>query len=231
VAQMVIEDVTNEPFATFVQREITDPLGATSLHWAWTPELSAAVLVQPMLLVVTGLAYNWICGNPPVAMQPAGPLAAFAVTIIFLAIATLGEEIGWRGLALPALQSLQSALKASLILGILWAAWHIPFWLLLDTFDQFGWTYLALNFLFVVPGTFYITWFFNHGRSSVLLAIAFHLAFNIVNTAVFPVTVNPGAFALFIAADWVVTLLLLRHLAPSESGRQHESGRQAVASG
>jgi CubicO group peptidase (beta-lactamase class C family) len=37
--QLLIEDVTGEPFATFVRNEITDPLGATSLRWAWTSEL------------------------------------------------------------------------------------------------------------------------------------------------------------------------------------------------
>jgi CubicO group peptidase (beta-lactamase class C family) len=39
VLQLLVEDVTGEPFATFVQREITEPLGATSVRWAWTPEL------------------------------------------------------------------------------------------------------------------------------------------------------------------------------------------------
>ena len=39
--QVLIEDVTGEPFADFVQREITDPLGARSLRWEWTPELEA----------------------------------------------------------------------------------------------------------------------------------------------------------------------------------------------
>jgi CubicO group peptidase (beta-lactamase class C family) len=37
--QLLIEDVTGEPFASFVQREITDPLGASSLRWVWTSEL------------------------------------------------------------------------------------------------------------------------------------------------------------------------------------------------
>jgi hypothetical protein len=41
VLQVLIEDVTGEPFDTFVQREISDPLGATSLRWEWTPELEA----------------------------------------------------------------------------------------------------------------------------------------------------------------------------------------------
>ena len=41
VLQVLIEDVTGEPFDTFVQREITDPLGAGSLRWEWTTELVA----------------------------------------------------------------------------------------------------------------------------------------------------------------------------------------------
>jgi CubicO group peptidase (beta-lactamase class C family) len=39
VLQIVIEDVTGVAFDEFVKHEITDPLGATSLRWAWTPEL------------------------------------------------------------------------------------------------------------------------------------------------------------------------------------------------
>jgi hypothetical protein len=39
VLQLLVEDVTGEPFATFVQREVTEPLAATSLRWAWTPGL------------------------------------------------------------------------------------------------------------------------------------------------------------------------------------------------
>jgi CubicO group peptidase (beta-lactamase class C family) len=41
ILQMVIEDVTGEPFAAFMQREVTGPLGLSSLSWTWTPELTA----------------------------------------------------------------------------------------------------------------------------------------------------------------------------------------------
>jgi CubicO group peptidase (beta-lactamase class C family) len=41
VLQMVIEDVTGRSFDEFIQNEVTDPLGATSLRWAWTPDLIA----------------------------------------------------------------------------------------------------------------------------------------------------------------------------------------------
>src|SRR5215469_11672630 len=40
----------------------------------------------------------------------------------------LGEEIGWRGYALPRLLRLLSPLNASIVLGLMWAIWHVPGW-------------------------------------------------------------------------------------------------------
>ena len=78
---------------------------------------------------------------------------------------------------------------------------------------QFGIGYLALNLL-LLPMAAYITWFFNRSRSSLLLPVAFHLAFNLVNVVWLPVTSSIGAFGIFIALLWAVTLPILRHLAP-----------------
>src|SRR5262245_35270161 len=39
IAEMIIEDVSGEPFAAFVEREVARPLGLSSLRWVWTPEL------------------------------------------------------------------------------------------------------------------------------------------------------------------------------------------------
>lgn len=181
------------------------------VNWRWW---AAAGLAQPALLVLTGLVYNTLGGQPPVVSTPPVSAAAFAVNAFFLLLATLGEEIGWRGVALPALQERHSPLAASAILGLLWAGWHVPFWLLLDTFDQFGPSYLALNGLLILPSTLYITWFFNHGRASLLLAIVFHITFNLVNVAWLPVTTNIGAFGWFIAIQWVIAALVLPRLAP-----------------
>ncbi len=198
-------------------RSLLGRLAIWKVGWLWWV---AAVLVQPALLGLTGLLFNHAGGQPPISPAIITSVSALMVNIVFLAIAVLGEEIGWRGVALPSLQHGMSAIKASLILGILWSAWHIPFWLLLDTFDQFGWSYLALNCIFILLGTFYITWFFNHSRSSLLLPVAFHLSFNILNTAVFPVTTSPGAFAIFIAIEFLITLAIMRHLEPSVAQSQ-----------
>lgn len=181
----------------------------------------AAVLVQPLLLVLAGLIYNVFSGSSAIAVTSPASAGALIVQVIFLLIATLGEEIGWRGAALPALQQRSSAVKASAILGFLWATWHLPFWLLLDTFDRFGFGYLALNVLLVFPMTFYVTWFFNHSRASLLLPVACHLTFNIVNTALAPVTTNLGAFGILIALEWALALLVLPRLEsePAETPR------------
>ena len=41
-------------------------------------------------------------------------------------IATLGEELGWRGFLLPRLLTTMSPARASFILGVIWALWHWP---------------------------------------------------------------------------------------------------------
>lgn len=178
--------------------------------WKWW---LAAVAGQPALLVLAAVISN-LLSNSMVTPEPLVSVGALIVNVVMLLIATLGEEIGWRGVALPVLQQRNNALKSSAILGLLWATWHIPFWLLLDSFDQFGIVYLGLNFLFVLPLTFYITWFFNHGKQSILLAVALHLTFNIVNTILLPVTINVGAFMIFGIFECMVAILLLPHLEP-----------------
>lgn len=183
----------------------------------------AAVAGQPALLVLAAVISNLV-SDSKVTPEPLVSASAFIVNVIMLLIATLGEEIGWRGVALPALQAGSSAFKSSLILGLLWATWHIPFWLLLDTFDQFGIGYIGLNFLFVLPFTFYITWFFNHSHQSLLLPVMLHVTFNIVNTVLLPVTLNIGAFLVFGVLEWIVAIFILPQLEP----RYHEQTQLQV---
>jgi len=176
--------------------------------WVWW----LATALPSVLLVAAAGWVNLVDDSQLVAPLPPQPLSALLVNVIFLLLATLGEEIGWRGVALPALQTKSSALAASAVLGVLRAVWHVPFWLLLDTFREFGVVYLVMNALLILPMTFYITWFFNHSRGSLLLPVVFHVLFNIINVAWLPVTLHLGAFWLLIGAVWVTALAVSRHL-------------------
>ncbi|HYM82611.1 MAG TPA: hypothetical protein VEY67_00475, partial [Candidatus Dormibacteraeota bacterium] len=61
----------------------------------------AAVVVQPTLLVGAALVANVLSGGRAVPLTLPESAAVLLVNVIFLAIAALGEEIGWRGVALP----------------------------------------------------------------------------------------------------------------------------------
>ncbi len=171
----------------------------------------AIVFIYPVLLAAAGLLYNQFNLQSPVNLLPISIVGLIA-NIIFLTIASLGEEIGWRGVALPALQRRYSSLTSSTILGFLWAIWHIPFWILIGTLSQCGPVYFIMNFLFIVPTTFFITWFFNKTKGSLLLPVVFHIVFNVVNVAIFPVTGSIGAFGIFIAIQFAVMIAIVPSL-------------------
>ena len=87
-----------------------------------------AVLALAMLVPLAVGVSILMGGDTPVVDNTIfGVLFLFAF-MIFPGSA-LGEEIGWRGFVLPRMQARHSALKASLVIGILWGPWHLPLWL------------------------------------------------------------------------------------------------------
>jgi membrane protease YdiL (CAAX protease family) len=85
----------------------------------------------------------------------------------------LGEEIGWRGFALPRLQRLQGPVKASLILGVLRAFWHAPIWFS-GQWSTPSVPNIAVYVFWIVAVTFIFTWVFNNSQGSVFMAILLH---------------------------------------------------------
>src|SRR5262249_29415351 len=90
----------------------------------------------------------------------------------------LGEEPGWRGYALPRLQVALGPIIASLVLGCLWSAWHLPLFLIN------GWTSSpVIVFTLIFTGvSFLMTFGFNLSGSSVVVAVVMHSAFNSCST-------------------------------------------------
>ncbi len=122
----------------------------------------------------------WIAGAPSRPVQP------LALTLVLAAL-VIGEEVGWRGFALPRLQQRFSPLVSSLILGVLWAVWHLPN-ALIPGLDYYFYAFPQF-LIYVVAMTVLFTWLANNTKGSVLIAWIFHAAIN-ASGAFFPLGDN-----------------------------------------
>jgi membrane protease YdiL (CAAX protease family) len=89
----------------------------------------------------------------------------------------LGEEPGWRGYALPRLQERFGPIGSSLLIGVLWAGWHLPLFFVPGWSSSPFWIYL----LMVIALSVILTFSVNLAGLSVITAIAGHAAFNTVS--------------------------------------------------
>jgi membrane protease YdiL (CAAX protease family) len=110
--------------------------------------------------------------------------------LLALPFGPLGEELGWRGFALPRLLHRFGAVKASLLLGGIWTLWHLPMMLWspgasLPSFMTLSLTSVAIYAVQIIAITFMMTVLFLKTKGSVLLAICAHLAFNTAEAVLF----------------------------------------------
>lgn len=144
-----------------------------------------AIFGLAFLYVGAILLHNQFRGLMPIAVlsknTPAfsSPLELVSqIAILFLIIGIVnGEELGWRGFALPRLQAKHNALTSSLILGLIWSVFHLPLFFTRTGSSQSDWSFSSF-LLSTIAVTILYTWMFNNTRGSVLLAYLFHAAAN-----------------------------------------------------
>jgi membrane protease YdiL (CAAX protease family) len=141
--------------------------GRTELKWI-AVAVGLPILISAMVVILNAV----LLGKPIVLVPNEAPTFTLIIGLL-----VIGEEIGWRGFALPRLQTRFNSLTASLILGGLWAAWHLP-----NAFIP-GFEYYLTAFpvflVYVVSMTVLFTWLANRTRGSVWIAWLFHAAINI----------------------------------------------------
>jgi membrane protease YdiL (CAAX protease family) len=147
------------------------------VRWRMAPVWYAVALLLPVAIALAAAAFNVMLGaQAPSSVELGGWTGLFSTFFILLLIPGLGgtwEEPGWRGYALPRLQVGLSALLASLILGVLWAFWHLPLMVVGEVPRS--------DIVFVISWTVVFTWLFNNTRGSVLLAMLMHAMNNTIS--------------------------------------------------
>lgn len=185
------------------------------LIWRVGVQWYAAAILGPATLFFLAAQIYVLLGGSLRSLPPVGLLEVALNVLLLLIVHSLvnGEELGWRGFALPRLQNTQSALMASIILGAVWAFFHLPLF-----FTQGGGVggsqagMPALAFVIqVIASSILLTWLFNHTRGSVLLACLFHAATN-TWSELFAARTTDGSLmwlqtALFCAAALAVVLI------------------------
>src|SRR5215217_6861703 len=140
-------------------------------------------------------------------------LYVVATPIFLFAGGPVFEEIGWRGFALPRLQRLYGPLVGSLILGVLWALWHLPLFLIPSWDTPHGSLLdIALFVTWAMSTTIVITWIFNNTKGSVLLAILAHGSINSAAVSVyalFPAPAVTGGITNVVIGFGVAALLVV----------------------
>ena len=195
--------------------------GATGLRqllgrafvWRVSPIWVLLAIFGPALVMLLAMGGHVLLGGTAPDYVPFGVrwlLVPLNFVLVFLVGGPLGEEFGWRGCVLPALEKRFGPPWASLLLGAIWTVWHLPLFFISASaqhglpFWLFGLLTLALCIL--------LTWVYHGSGDSLLLVMLLHAA---VNTWSGPLRISPEAagsiqpFALVVLLTWVVALLVV----------------------
>ncbi len=154
-------------------------LFSRAVRWKFGIGWYAVALLLPTAAVLVAISTGGLMRiDAPRAITDANVLIPL---FIFNVLAgPLGEELGWRGTALPRLLARWSALISSLVLGILWWTFHTPGFVL-GLFSP-GFTPLGA-LVGAIALTVLITWMFNNTGGSLIPGSLMHLSINFVTAA------------------------------------------------
>ena len=128
-----------------------------------------------LLPIIAALSYWYLKITGVLLLEPQISLPTILLFFIVYFIGAIGEEIGWSGYIIHPLQNQFGALKASIILGFIWAIWHIiPYNQAEQTPIWIFWQCIGTIFLRII-----MVWLFNNSGKSVFGMVLFHTMINI----------------------------------------------------
>jgi membrane protease YdiL (CAAX protease family) len=137
----------------------------------------AAALLVPVAITLAATGLNVLLGARAPSSADLGGwtdlLPAFFLILLIPGLGGAWEEPGWRGYALPRLQTGRSALFAGLILGVLIAGWHLP----LMVVGQVHYS----DILSIIGAVIVFNWVFNSANGSVLIVMVMHATNNTIS--------------------------------------------------
>jgi membrane protease YdiL (CAAX protease family) len=198
------------------------------LIWRVDPRWYLVVL-GPAVLAGGMIAFNVLLGGPAISLGVPLLTVLFFLAFSIFPGSALGEEIGWRGYALPRLQAGRSALSASLILGVIWGFYHLPLYFTgqasrpLSIFPLFVVSTIALSVI--------MTWMYNGTGGSLLLVVLIHATFNLPLTLLIAPLGRQEtlAFSLYVGLLVVAAIVVVIVAGPKHLSRKHKKQEEGAA--
>lgn len=177
--------------------------------------LLIALLSPFALLLISVVSDHFISGTQISisAIFQSKEFSQFSLPVFFLynlLFFGFGEEAGWRGFALPALLKQFNLFQATLLLTVIWAAWHWPLFLYrpgytaMDIGGMTGWV------LSLLTGSILLSWLYVSTRKSVLICAIFHSTIDVAFTSNACNTSVTGYLGFMITIWGIIVLLLFR---------------------
>ncbi|MFC1969406.1 CPBP family intramembrane glutamic endopeptidase [Chloroflexota bacterium] len=135
----------------------------------------APTLFLVPFVFILALGFLVLIGEPIPAAQ--FPVVTLPILFLVFFIMALGEEVGWMGYAFEPMRDQQSAFKATLVLGLIWAAWHLTLYIFIMADPVF----IVAQVLLLIGLRFLHVWIFNNTGKSVFATILFHTVYNVTN--------------------------------------------------
>lgn len=200
-------------------RALLRQVGTWRVGMAW---YGLALMGPIVLILLADMIYIVWGGVPPKQWLVFPSDSAFIGPLL---AGSLGEELGWRGFALPRLQNRYGALWASIIIGIIWSTWHLWPVITPGGFSHLTPSNLAQTYIRLISTAIIYGWIYNSTNGSLFLVMVAHAGHNIATeliqlpaqgTDVIPVII---ALLYLTAAIAVVLMTEPRTLSRSNSGK------------
>jgi len=159
--------------AAFLKRAV-DFNRVKSKRW-----LAITLLLMPLITVLSFIVER-LTGTP-VPDPQIRILSVLSLCVVFF-MSALAEELGWSGYILDPLQNRWGALRASLILGVVWAVWH--YISLAQAHRSVEW--VVWWTLGTITARIIMVWLYNNSGKSVFITVLFHVMID-VTWQLFPV--------------------------------------------
>ena len=176
--------------------------GSSILRWRFPGWLYLLVFLGPLAISAIIVAIGY-----PLGLLRFDPSQVHVVKFIVLFLlliffdGPLGEELGWRGLLLPALFQRMSPLNAGLLVGVIWFIWHMPLYLADGkALHPVGY------FINVVSLSVIVTWFYIKSGQSTFMAVLLHATTNYALFLIIKSFTLPEGIA---SLQWIYDALLV----------------------